>query len=142
MVICLGSFTPFVVAPGYLGKDRRAMSNASAAEDRQRENRIILTEKTLVPLGVVASVLGVLFPAYLWLQSEFASTRKHVDTKIEAIDTRLRGVEQRLDRIELQASERWTETDMRLWVLEFARRNPRLAVPDARSARPASVEPR
>ncbi len=109
------------------------MSSMAASEERQRETRIVLSEKTLVPLGVVVSVLCTLFPAYLWLQSEFASTRKHVDTKIEAIDTRLRGVEQRLDRIELQASERWTETDMRLWVLEFARRNPRLSVPDARS---------
>lgn len=136
MVICIGGLEPFVVSKGFLGRDRRAMSNVTSSEDRQRETRIVLSKETLVPLGVVVSVVGALFPFYLWLQSEFASTRKHVDTKVEALDERLRGVEQRLDRIELQASERWTETDMRLWVLEFARRNPRLSVPDARSSRP------
>lgn len=134
MVISVEGTTGVVLAKGYVGRDRRAMSD-NGDTDRQRDTRIVLSRDTLVPLGTAVAIVVGVFPAYLWLQSEFAATRKHVDTKVEAVDVRLRGVEQRLDRIELQASERWTETDMRLWVLEFARRNPRLSVPDARSSR-------
>jgi len=45
-------------------------------------------------------------------------------------------VQARLARIEAQASDRWTETDMRLWVLEFSRKNPQLTIPDARHHAP------
>ena len=106
-------------------------------EDLQRagERRVVISRKTLVPLGLVVGACASLFSAYLWLQAEFKGTREHVDARVAGLEQQFGEVRARLGRIEDQAADRWTETDMRLWVLELARRNPRLAIPDPRHQR-------
>lgn len=86
--------------------------------DTTTNGRVVLNRDTLLPVGVVSAIIATLFSGYLWLQAQFQDIRG------------------RLDRIEVQASDRWTETDMRLWVLEFARKNPQIATPDARHHAP------
>lgn len=135
MVIECGTIA-LVLSPAYVGAERRA----SMSEQRQPESRVVISRETLVPLGFAMAACGALFSGYLWLQAEFAGVREHVDTRVSAVSARLEEMRERLDRIETQAGDRWTETDMRLWTLELARRNPRLVLPDARhQARPGEV---
>lgn len=51
-------------------------------------------------------------------------------TKLEAQNVRLAGVERSVERIEERGSDRWTRTNMRLWVSELGRKNQSLDLPD------------
>lgn len=78
-----------------------------------------LDQNTLVPLGVVVSVMLGLFGAHTWL-----------DARLDLIDARL-------ERIEDVNSDRWTVTDQRLWAAELARTNATLNVPEPVHHEPA-----
>lgn len=71
-----------------------------------------IDQNTLVPLGVVVSVMLGLFGAHTWL-----------DARLDLIDSRL-------ERIEDVGSDRWTVTDQRLWAADLARQNATLSVPE------------
>lgn len=86
--------------------------------DTPINGRVVLSRDTLLPVGVVIAIVATLFSGYVWLQGQF------------------QGIYKRLDRIDAQAADRWSETDMRLWVLELARMNPQLRLPDARHHAP------
>ena len=71
-----------------------------------------IDRSTLVPLGVMASVLTVFLGATWWLQG------------------RLSDIDRRLERIEYKTDASWNQTSMENWALKLARQNPTLLVPE------------
>lgn len=80
-----------------------------------------IDQNTLVPIGVVVSVMLGLFGAHTWL------------------DARLDQIDSRLERIEDVNDGRWTVTDQRLWAAELSRANATLSVPEVVHQEPARV---
>jgi hypothetical protein len=74
--------------------------------------------KLAIPLGGAVALAGLAISFHLFLQGQF-----------QALRDQFIAINRRLDRIEEQASDRWSGTDMRLWTLELSRQNPTLAVP-------------
>jgi len=77
-----------------------------------------LDANTMVPLGVIASVILVLISAVGYLNSKFSS-----------IDKSQQRIERRLEKLEDISSGRWTYTDQRIWALLLQQKNPTLKVP-------------
>lgn len=87
------------------------MPDAPAKESR-------IDRSTLIPLGAVGAVLLVLVSAWGFFDSRFTS-----------IDKGLERQDRRLEKLEELAKERWSSTDMKLWISEFRRLNPEIEVP-------------
>ena len=84
---------------------------------------ITISKQTLMPLGVVAGV-GILLASAGWsAASQLSSLRHEVEMNRLTIEaTRV--------TIERAAGDRWTRSDMRLWVSEHRAANPGVKVPD------------
>lgn len=82
----------------------------------------VINKETLVPLGAAVAVFIGVFGAHV-----------HLSGKLDSID-------RRLERIEEHQLDRWTMTDMRLWVAATRQANPNLTLPEPQQARP--VQPR
>lgn len=87
----------------------------------------VINKDTLVPLGAVVTV----FLALLGAHSFWTAKANELATKLDSID-------RRLERIEEHQIDRWTLTDMRLWVAAARQANPTLTLPEPQQARPVS----
>ena len=100
------------------------MSDASAP-------RIVIDKGTLVPLGVVLSVVGTLTTMGIWMSSRFT-----------AIDMAIGNIDRRIAFLESSRFDRWTGTDMRIWEAVMAKQNPTLTLPGVGSVIAARPEDR
>jgi hypothetical protein len=72
----------------------------------------VITDQTLVPIGIALSLMGSFTVGILWLNG------------------RLQKIDNRLASIESQHGETWTYSQMEAWALRFARQNPLSSVPE------------
>lgn len=79
--------------------------------------------RLFLPVGTAVAITVAAITFHMYLSSQFNALMR------------------RLDRIEDQANDRWTATDMRIWTLELGRKNPTLDVPPP-AARPRGSEGR
>ena len=95
----------------------------------------VITKETLVPIGLVATVLvtlfGILFGAHSWWGA-----------RLDVLSSQLESIDRRLERIEEHQVDRWTLTDMRLWAASVRQANPSLTLPEPQQARPVARPPR
>jgi len=83
----------------------------------------IVSRETLVPLGLVLSVIGALLGG-AWAVND----AKHaIDTRLVVIDTRLAAIQTELLR---RTDDRWREGDMKHWAELLKAHNPELVIPD------------
>jgi len=71
-----------------------------------------LNEKTKLPLGLVVACIGAFLGGALW-----------INNSLNKIDNRLAAMEARV-------SDRWTEGDMKIWVMRLQMDNPSLKIPE------------
>jgi len=71
-----------------------------------------LNEKTKLPLGLVVACIGAFLGGALW-----------INNSLNKIDNRLASMEARV-------SDRWTESDMRIWTMQLRMDNPNLKIPE------------
>jgi len=71
-----------------------------------------LNEKTKLPLGLVVACIGAFLGGALW-----------INNSLNKIDNRLAAMEARV-------SDRWTESDMRIWTMQLRMDNPNLKIPE------------
>lgn len=83
--------------------------------------RTVLDGRSLVPFGAVGSVILLLFGAKVWLDGQFNELRSTVGE-----------IKYELRSIRESGSDRWTGSDMTLWVERLARSNPTLVIPQPR----------
>ena len=74
--------------------------------------RTILGPNTLMPVGVMVTLLLTIIAAVFWL------------------DTRFDELEVRMMEIERSIGDRWTGNDMKLWTEMMQRKNPGHVIPD------------
>lgn len=98
--------------------------------------------KLVVPVTALIGLFGVAFGAHLWLQAQFAAIQAQLQANNQASVVSLQEIRNRLDRFEERYADRWTSTDMRLWVLELSRANPTLTVPPPTQSGSAAARPR
>ena len=102
--------------------------------EQVRATRAFIDRETLIPISVAFACLSVLFGAFAWLNNRFdQSDKNHVASTLEVKDAlkdfgyRIKAIEERLNS---NSMDRWTGTDMKLWVLELRQKNPTLFIPD------------
>lgn len=105
-------------------------------EDTKDKSSFRIPASLLVPL--LTALLGVggghtltTMAGTNQIAAEVKSLGENINKKLEAQNTRLFNVERSIERIEERAAERWTKTEMKLWVSELRRRNPNWDIPEA-----------
>jgi len=83
----------------------------------------ILSENSLIPIGVAVGVIVAVASYTAWLSAKFAS----ISDKIIGQGTDLRA---QIQEIRYMLSERFTKDDFRRWEREFFRANPALKAPE------------
>lgn len=104
----------------------------STEPTRRYQDRTVSLPASLV-LSVVTLLVGAGGGATIdSLTGSDALTKQLEDVadKVDAINARLAGVERSVERIEEKSQDRWTRTDMRLWIADLRRRNPTWDVPE------------
>ena len=84
----------------------------------------ILNRDTLIPIGVAIAIVTPIGFGISWLRDG----QRDNSSAIEALRTE---VTNRFDKFEIRSQDRWTGTQMQLWVLQLQRDNPALKIPDA-----------
>ena len=82
----------------------------------------VITKSTLVPIGVVLTTIITVISAWGYLDSRFTEIMKSLDRQ-----------DRRLETLERMSGERWTSMDMKLWVSELRRLNPKMEIPDVKT---------
>lgn len=72
-----------------------------------------INERTKIPLFTMVACIGAFVGGALWISNA-----------LNRVDARLAAMEQRV-------SDRWTSTDMRIWVMQLKMDNQSLKVPSA-----------
>ena len=91
----------------------------SAADPSPRQSgRIIISQQTLLPLGMVLALVGLMWSAKSYVDGQFAS-----------LSTQITSLVNRMDRADWRSRDPWTATDMRLWAERASRQNPNLNLP-------------
>jgi len=83
------------------------MNNSNKQGDTMGE----LNDKTVMPLGMVIACVAAFIGGALWINNS------------------LNRIENRLASMEYRVSDRWTGSDMKLWVARFKLENPNIKVP-------------
>lgn len=78
-----------------------------------------IDRSTLVPIGVVVSIVLTLCGVLGFLDSRFTAIDKALDKQ-----------DRRLEKLEESGQAQWTSIQMKLWVSEFRRLNPDVKVPE------------
>lgn len=91
---------------------------------------VIIDKATLVPLGLVFSMVLTALSAFTWANAQLSK----LDARLVAIDAKIEAA--RVEReamsnlFALGLSSRWTEIDMKLWAERLRRSNGELDVPE------------
>jgi hypothetical protein len=83
----------------------------------------IISQDSLIPIGVAAGVIIAVSSYTAWLSAKFAN----LSDKIVSQGTDLR---ERIQKIEYMLSERFTKEEFRRWERGFFMANPNLKAPD------------
>lgn len=73
-----------------------------------------LNEKTVMPMGLVIGCVVAFVGGAIWINSSLSEIKYSIAS------------------IQLQLSDRWTGSDMKLWVAKLKFENPNLKIPEAR----------
>ena len=84
----------------------------------QQQGGVFIGPQSWVPLGAVAAAFLALLGVKSWLDSQFADLR-----------TQMLSLQQDVKEVRGAVADRWTGSDMALWVERMARANPGLQVP-------------
>jgi hypothetical protein len=126
-----------VLASKYMGRERRRqeelMTDTGDNPVRRTETRVILSKDTLVPITAVLAFAGLMFTGFRWLDARFASVELQERTHHEEVTTELQAIKHHEELVDLRYADRWTVTEMRLWVLEAKVANPHVMFPDVRA---------
>ena len=103
-------------------------------EPEIKVTRAFIDRETLIPISVVFAVLSVGFGAFAWLNNRFDQMDKNQNSATGEVKDALKDFGYRIkaieDRLDSNSMDRWTGTDMKLWVLELRQKNPSLVIPD------------
>lgn len=100
-----------------------------------------ITPGTWVPLGAVLACALTVFGGGLSAHAYWTGKLEAISAEISAMRLDLG---RRLERIEERSGDRWTLTDMTLWVERLRQRNPELQIPEPTPLRvpPGGLRPR
>jgi hypothetical protein len=76
--------------------------------------RVVLDQKTLVPLGIFVTSLTMLVGFSMWIDDKFD------------------GLDKRMEKIEELLVDQWKVSDQELWAERLKSNNPTIAVPHVR----------
>lgn len=93
-----------------------------STSEETRQRALVISATTLVPVGLAVTIIIVAFAMKTWIDSQFTDLR----TDIAQLRFQMERYE---DAMKTKTADRWTSTNMRLWVTEFRRRNPVLDIP-------------
>jgi len=106
-----------------------------ATEDTQTNSIIKIDKSTLVPIGLLVSVVVCAVYTTMWIQGTILDL-KH-DSEIRSVQTinSLNEIKNKVDvltsNVSTLTSERWTIEDMKIWVKLLQSQNQSLHVPEA-----------
>lgn len=93
-----------------------------------------ITEKTKLPISVVAGVVSTALIMSIWIQTTLSSMDDRMKTMAFTMETKLQSmifdIKVLQDKLSVATSDRWTGSDMNLWAETLKIRNPTIAVPD------------
>lgn len=84
----------------------------------------VINREMLIPIGVAIAIATPIGVGISWLRDG----QKDNSNAIEALRVDMTN---RFDRFEAKSADRWTGTQMQLWVLQLQRDNPSMKIPDA-----------
>lgn len=90
-------------------------------DDSLEKNTI--SDKTRLPLGIAITLATTAVIAALWVQTAITD----VDDSLTAMSYDIRALKEKIDSMYV---DRWTSTDMMIWVEQLKSRNPNLTIPD------------
>jgi len=79
----------------------------------------ILSRNTLIPAGAVLAIAITIISAWGYLDSRFSAIMKSLERQ-----------DRRLEQLERISGERVSSVDMKLWISEFRRLNPKMEIPE------------
>lgn len=89
------------------------------ADSDTKRFKDLITRDTAVPLGAALAVFMLVFGAHNFWAG-----------KMHELSMTLNRIDNRLVRIEERGRDRWTLTEMKLWVERLRQRNPGMEIPD------------
>lgn len=95
-----------------------------------KNSMFVLDKNTVVPLGLLLTVVAAMTSGALWIQSSFIELKYELESTNHKIQEQILKMNDLKSEIQEKMTDRWSKTEMINFINLLKAKNPSLSIPD------------